>query len=107
MSVIKPCEMCGKEYEFPRKNGRFCPECRVKRGREVANRLQRENKRRYKENQKKREQAEKMEKAKKVAKSKRRKDALDEIVIKAKEAGLSYGRYVLVTEVLRCEKISA
>lgn len=100
MSVVKPCEMCGKEYEFPRKNGRFCPECRVKRGREVANRLQRENKRRYKENQKKREQAEKMEKAKKVAKSKRQRDNLDEISGKADAAGEHYGIYVLKTEYL-------
>lgn len=107
MSVIKPCEMCGKEYKFPRKSGRFCPECREKRGRECSARLNRENKKRYNENRKKREYAEKVEKAKKATKSKRHRDELDEIVIRANESGMSYGRYVLVTEVLRCEKISA
>lgn len=98
MSIVKPCEMCGKEHEFAKKNGRFCPECRAIRGREVAARLNRENKKRYAENQKKREQAKKVEKAKKAAKTKRRKDNLDEIIKQANEAGLSYGQYVLLTE---------
>lgn len=100
MSVIKPCEMCGKEYEFPRKNGRFCPECRQKRGRECSARLNRENKKRYNENRKKREHAVKAEKAKKATKSKRCRDELDEVSRKSDAAGEHYGIYVLKTEYL-------
>lgn len=98
MSVIKPCEMCGKEYEFPRKNGRFCPECRLKKARESSARLQRKYGKQYRQNRRKKEQEIIVAQAKRAAKSKRQKENLNDVIKKANEAGLSYGRYVSMME---------
>lgn len=79
-NMVKECEICGREFKASSVRCKYCPQC----GKDVRNGTFKSN------------EAYAQERARKsaVKRANESEKAINDILLKAQEAGMSYGKYV-------------
>ncbi|MGN0506654.1 MAG: hypothetical protein ACI4FZ_08840 [Lachnospiraceae bacterium] len=80
------CEFCGKDFVTDRANRKYCPECSY----EVTKAQTKASAKRSRERAKEKKEEERLAEKKPVSES------IADVQRKAREAGMSYGKYVLM-----------